>query len=250
MGAKLPPMRSWLHRSTNALLGSFGLKLVNARWGPRGAVDSLQRARTGGVDVRQVADVGASNGSWTRDCLAVFPDAHYLLIEPLPLHAAALASLHEQHPNVRFWQGGLASTSGELELLAHADQSSFLRSDSFPDQRPHRVEVRTLDSFLGGELLQAPDLIKADVQGFELEVLRGAKQCLETAQLLLLEVSYRRIYENLALAHEVIGHVGDAGFRIYDICTYAGRPSDGELTQSDILFAAEGSPLFANEAWC
>lgn len=245
-----PLMRSWLHRTTNAFLGALGIKLVNARWGPRGAFDSLRRARAAGVGVRQIVDVGASDGSWTRDCLTVFPDARYLLIEPLPVHAGALASLNQRHPNVSIWQGGLASTPGEFDLLTHGDQSSFLRSDSFPDQRPHRVEVRTLDSFLGSPLLHAPDLIKADVQGFELEVLRGAKKCLETAKLLLLEVSYRRIYQNLALAHEVIGYVGGAGFRIYDICTYAGRPSDGELTQSDILFAAEGSPLFANEAWC
>jgi hypothetical protein len=71
--------------------------------------------------------------------------------------------------------------------------------------------VRTLDSFLGQPALHAPDLIKADVQGFELEVLRGATKCLETAKLLLLEVSYRRIYENLTLAHEVIGYVGRRG---------------------------------------
>ena len=220
-------MRSRLHRATNALLGSLGLRMVSAKWGPRGAIDALRRARAGGVEVRQVVDVGASNGSWTRECLPVFPDARYLLFEPLPAHRAALEA-----------------------LLAHGDQSSFLRSESFPDQHPQRVEVRTLDSFLGSPLLQAPDLIKADVQGFELEVLRGAKRCLDTAKLLLLEVSYRRIYENLTLAHEVIAHVGGAGFRIYDICTYSGRPRDGELTQSDILFAAEGSPLFANEDWC
>lgn len=245
-----PPMRSWLHHTTNALLGALGLRIVNASWGPRGAIDSLRRARAGGVEVRQIVDVGASNGSWTRDCLTVFPEARYLLIEPLPVHARALASLCARHRNVQSWQGGLGSAPGQLELLTHGDQSSFLRSDSFCDQRPHRVEVRTLDSFLGSPLLQPPDLIKADVQGFELEVLRGAGKCLETAQLLLLEVSYRRIYENLALAHEVIGYVGGAGFRIYDICTYAGRPRDGELTQSDILFAAADSPLFANEAWC
>jgi hypothetical protein len=110
--------------------------------------------------------------------------------------------------------------------------------------------VRCLDALLETDLLEPPELIKADVQGFELEVLRGAKRCLESTQLLLLEVSYRRIYRDLPLAHEVIAFAGDAGFRIYDICTYAGRPSDGELTQSDILFARESSPLFANEAWC
>ena len=243
-------MRSRLHHATNALLGTFGVRMVSAKWGPRGAIDALRRARAGGVDVRQVVDVGASNGKWTRECLAVFPDARYLLVEPLPAHRAALEALRAKHPNVDFWQGGLGCTPGGFELLVHGDQSSFLKSESFPDQRPQRVEVRTLDSFLGGPLLSPPDLIKADVQGFELEVLRGAKQCLDTAKLLLLEVSYRRIYENLTLAHEVIAYVGGAGFRIYDICTYSGRPRDAELTQSDMLFAPEGSPLFANEDWC
>ena len=244
------PMRSRWHRATNAILGSLGLRLVNARWGPRGPMDALRRVRDQGVVPREIVDVGASDGCWTRDCLRVFPDARYLLIEPLPQHAGALADLRARHPNVAVWQGGLASAPGELDLLAHGDQSSFLASDSFHAHGAQRVEVRTLDSFLDTPALRAPDLIKADVQGFELEVLRGAKKCLERAQLLLLEVSYRRMYRDLPLAHEVIAFVGGAGFRIYDVCTYAGRPSDGELMQSDILFAAEGSPLFANEAWC
>ena len=243
-------MRAFFRSATNALLNPLGLRVVSARWGPRGALDALRRARAQGVAARQVVDVGASNGIWTRDCLSVFPDARYLLVDPLPGNQPALAALAAERPQVRVWQGALGSQPGVLDLHVHGDQSSFLPSASFPSGSSQAVEVRTLDSFLGGDLLQAPDLIKADVQGFELEVLRGARQCLKTAQLLLLEVSYRRIYQNLPLAHDVIAFAGSEGFRIYDICTYSARPSDGELTQSDLLFAREDSPLFANENWC
>jgi FkbM family methyltransferase len=242
-------MRAWIRRSTNALLGSLGVRMVSARWGPRGAMDSLRRVRAQGLVPRQIVDVGASDGTWTRDCLEVFPDSRYLLVDPLPANAPALEALQRQHTNVRVWQGALGAAGGRLDLHLHGDQSSFLASDSFAARAEQQVEVRTLDSLLGTDLLQPPDLIKADVQGFELEVLRGAPACLEAAQLLLLEVSYRRIYRELRLAHEVIAFVGGAGFRIYDICTYSGRPCDGELTQSDILFARESSPLFADEAW-
>jgi len=242
-------MRRWLRETTNALLSPLGLRVVSTRWGPRGPMDSLRRARACGVDVRQIVDVGASNGTWTRECLGVFPDARYLLIEPRPAHAAILAALQRERPRVRIWQGALGASPTKLELRDHGDQSSFLPSDSFSTDRAERVEVRALDSFLGTELLEPPDLIKADVQGYELEVLRGAPRCLETAKLLLLEVSYRRLYRNLPLAHEAIAHAASAGFRICDICTYAGRPADGELMQSDILFAPEGSPLFADESW-
>lgn len=243
-------MRAWIRRSANALLRPFGLRLVSAGWGPRGPMDSLRRVRAQGLVPRQIVDVGASDGSWTRECLEVFPESRYLLVDPLAANAPALEELRRRHANVRVWQGALGRAPGTLELLVHGDQSSFLPSDSFSASEARRVEVRPLDSFLGTESLEPPDLIKADVQGFELEVLAGATRCLESAELLLLEVSYRRIYRNLPLAHEVIAFASGAGFRIYDICTYSGRPSDGELTQSDVLFAREGSPLFANEAWC
>jgi FkbM family methyltransferase len=242
-------MRPWLRRSTNALLGPLGLRVVSVGWGPRGPMDSLRRERTKGVVPQQIVDAGASNGSWTRECRQVLPDSRYLLVDPLPAEASPLAAVEAQHPKVRVWQGALGRAPGARALLVHGDQSSFLPSDSFGAHAEHSVEVRTLDSFLGTELLTPPDFIKADVQGFELEVLRGASRCLETTRLLL-EVSYRRVYREQVLAHEVIAFVGAEGFRIHDICTYAGRPLDGELTQSDILFARESSPLFANETWC
>ena len=242
-------MQPWLRNATNALLRPLGLRMVSARWGPRGVGDSLRRARAQGVVPRQIVDVGASDGIWTRECLGIFPQSRYFLVDPLPANLPALTALQEQHPAVHVWNGALGSTPGVRDLLVHGDQSSFMPSDSFAAGSAQPVEVRTLDSFLGSDLLSAPDFIKLDVQGYELEVLRGASLCLKTAQLLLLEVSYRRIYENLPLAHEVIAFAGNEGFRIYDVCTYAARPIDGELTQSDILFAREDSPLFADESW-
>lgn len=242
-----PPMRVQLRRAVNALLGPVDLRVVNARWGPRGPMDSLRRVRARGVVPRQIVDVGASDGCWTRECLQVFPEARYFLIDPLPSNVPALTALQVKHPHLQVWHGALGGRPGVLDLRVHGDQSSFLFSDRFDTGTSISVEVRSLDSFLDTALLQPPEFIKVDVQGFELEVLKGADACLKSAALLLLEVSYRRIYRNLPLAHEVIAYAGGKGFRVYDICTYVGRPSDGELTQSDILFAPEGSPLFADE---
>ena len=248
-GAKLAGrVRGWLRKNGNALLGPLGLRIVNARWGPRGSLDALRRVRAQGVVPRQIVDAGASDGVWTRECLAVFPDSRYLLVDPLPANATALMRLAHQQQRVSVWSGALGAAPGTLDLWVHGDQSSFLPSDEYVSETKRSVEVRTLDSFLGSELLEPPDLIKADVQGFEVELLEGAKACLRTAELLLLEVCFRRLYRNLRLAHEVIAYVGAAGFRIYDICSYASRASDGELAYSDILFAREGSRLFANES--
>jgi hypothetical protein len=86
-----------------------------------------------------------------------------------------------------------------------------------------------------------------DIQGSELEALKGADQCLQTAEALLLEVSFRRIYVGAPLAEDVIGYCASKGYRIYDICSYDQRPGDGALFQADLLFMRKSSRVFQGD---
>jgi FkbM family methyltransferase len=243
-------MRSKIRGIVNGILAAAHVRMVNTGWGPRGFDAALRRLKAMGVTPGQIVDVGASDGKWTRECMTIFPDARYFLVDPLPENAAPLKALQAAQPRVKFWSGGLGAQPGTLSMKVHGDQSSFLNSEyaSGPGQE-RAVEVRTLDSFLGSDLLDPPAMIKADVQGYELEVLKGAGKCLNTTQLLLLEVSFRRIYAGCPLAHEVISHVASAGFRAYDICSYVQRPRDGELVQADMIFVKDGSPVFSHEGY-
>ncbi|MCP4613426.1 MAG: FkbM family methyltransferase [Planctomycetes bacterium] len=235
----------------NKLLGIMDLKIVNISQGPLGFFEALHKVKKQGVAPLQIIDAGAAVGAWTRKCLELFPDAEYFLVEPLDENSVCLNELQQTNPKVKVWQGALGSQPGQFELYSHGDQSSFFTSEysQSNEASTRTVPVRTLDSFMEDSTIQQPDMIKADVQSFEIEVLRGAEKCLENTELLLLEVSYRRIYQNGPLAQEVISYVGSKGFRILDICTYIKRPFDGELTQSDILFAKDGSRLFEPEGW-
>ena len=228
-----------------------GLRIINLNASPRGVMRALQRVKVLGAVPRQIVDVGAGQGKWTKQCLQVFPQAYYFLIDPRKENKAELLGLRQAHPRVRVYMAGLGSQTGRAQFHLHGDQSSFLKSEFGGETHGSKcsVELRTLDSFFVDGTIKAPDLIKADVQGFELEVLKGAQKCLEYAELLLLEVSFRQIYENCPLAQEIIAYVHAKGFRIYDICTYGPRPFDGELAQGDILFARRDSELFAYEGW-
>ena len=58
------------------------------------------------------------------------------------------------------------------------------------------------------------------------------------------------IHDGSPLANEVIAFLGGGlGFAIYDIYTYSQRPLDGELAQSDILFARTDLDLFSKKGW-
>jgi FkbM family methyltransferase len=149
----------------NSLARIFGARVVGAEWGPQGIPTALRRAKARGFHPGSVIDVGASNGQWTRQCQAVFPEAKYLLIDPLDANKAALAAMAEEDARVSVWQGAIGAVPGNLVLHCHGDQSSFFRSKDFLGSEKS-VEVRTLDSFLTTGNLLSPLLIKADVQGY------------------------------------------------------------------------------------
>jgi FkbM family methyltransferase len=169
-------------------------------------------------------------------------------VDPLECNREPLKTMAAGDDRITVWYGAAGASPEQLQIYQHGDQSSLLPSQEFSG--PARtVEVGTVDLLFESHGSASPVLLKADVQGYELEVLRGASRCLQSAEVLVLEVSYRRMYQDSALAHEVIAYVGDRGFRIYDVCSYLQRPADRELVQSDLLFVHESSPLFRYQGW-
>jgi len=236
-------MRDAIRGLINAAFGRCGLRVVNAAWGPTGFAASLRKVAARGWIPHQIVDIGAWKGTWAAECMRIFPEAQYLLIDPLPENRADLMQFKARHANVSVWLGAAGAEDGEITIHVHADQSSVLPAveASWQSEETISVPVRTLDSLLLSGEMARPQLIKADVQGYELEVLRGASRVLAAADAVLLEVSFRELYEGQPLAHDIIAYLGARGFRIADICSYA-QSADGALQQSDVLFLREGFP--------
>ena len=226
----------------------LGLRIVNARWGPRGFAASFAYTKIRGFAPAAIIDVGAAEGTWTQECLSVFPDAKYLLIDPLPANVPKLEALAAAHPNIAWWGGAVGPRSGTLKLFEHGDQTSAFESTSFPGPVID-VEQRTLDELTAERSLSGPLILKLDVQGMELEALSGAAETLRQTELVLAELNILYVYEGGCLAHEVVRFLADQGFQIFDICSYAQRPRDGLLAQSDFLFVRRDSALVRDRGW-
>jgi hypothetical protein len=79
-----------------------------------------------------------------------------------------------------------------------------------------QVDCVTLDSILTPE--DAPDFIKIDTQGAELQILRGAEQLLrQGAPLVLAETWCAEIYEGMPLTHEVMAFMHQLGYQVFDL---------------------------------
>ena len=80
-----------------------------------------------------------------------------------------------------------------------------------------------------------PVLIKIDVQGFELEVLKGSKKTLPNIDYLLLEVSKNQMYNKQAIELEIINFLKKEKFIIMESSKWK-KINNTEFMQRDILF--------------
>ncbi|SOE20910.1 methyltransferase, FkbM family [Spirosomataceae bacterium TFI 002] len=214
---------------------------------------SLSGIRDRGLKVESILDVGANTGEWSQMASGIFPNAEFFLIEPqIEMKAPIEAFFKNQRGN---WiLGGAGSTSGELLLTVWDDHagSSFLvpeHGESGGDKEQRKVPVYTVDELVASGKIKIPTLCKLDVQGFELEVLKGASSIFGKTEVFILEVGLFKFLPNQPLIEEVIAFMKERGYVIYDFPGFSNRPLDGALGQIDICFAKEDGYLRASHQW-
>lgn len=197
-----------------------------------------------------ICDIGASNGCWSRRCLEIFPQARYFCVDPLTENQPYLAQLSTEYSNVTYWQGCLGRKSFIATLNADGVGSSILLGHwGNPYGIQKEVTVETLDNLILQGICPQPDLIKLDVQGYELEVLKGSINALRKTQAIIAEVSFFPFQKGMPLFHEVVGQLAEYGFVVSDILSLSLRPLDGVTAQSDLLFLQATHPLRKNNKW-
>ncbi len=86
-----------------------------------------------------------------------------------------------------------------------------------------------------------------DVQGFELEVFKGAARCLSFTELVLAEVSFIDVYVDCPLVSEIIEFLNVRNFQLFDIGDFRRRELDNNLWQCDFIFIKKDSFLVSDK---
>ena len=199
-----------------------------------------------GREFRTVVDVGAGRGQFALVARRRFPQAGLVCVEPLASSRSRLERAVGLRGGVDVHPVAASATDGEAEFVvsAAADSSSLLpatrlQTETFPGTgEAARITVRTarLDSLLDVPQLAGPVLLKIDVQGSELDVLRGAPGLLEAVDEVLVECSFAELYRGQALAGDVEGHLHARGFSLVAVCSPV-TDRGGVVLQADLLFA-------------
>ncbi len=199
------------------------------------------------LDVDGVIDVGANRGQFTLACRIAMPTVPVLAFEPIFEEAEKFTRIHGGQNNIVLLKYALGEARSEatLHISRSLDSSSLLpigalQTKLFPNTAETgtiTVPVQMLDDSLKLMVGRQRQLLKLDVQGYELNVLKGAVKTLELCQYVYAECSEVALYEGQSLRPEVTDFLRQFGFH------EAGRVNpqfDGsKLIQADYLYSRD-----------
>lgn len=201
-----------------------------------------------GFSPQVIWDVGAHLGEWGRLAKSVFADSQIILFEPLLEMKPFLDNFCKDYSDCKWYQLGLGNESKNLTLYITEDfaSSSLLQETGIASTNSgvfYDVEVAIADDLIEKHNLPRPDLVKIDVQGFELEVLKGCKCCFGQTEAFIIEVSNFRFLQNQPIFHEIVEFMADNGYVLYDVIHLKPRFANGVLGQMDVCFVKEDGIL-------
>jgi FkbM family methyltransferase len=209
--------------------------------------DALWRPFLAHHDVRTVIDVGANTGQFARLIHRVCPAAKVFSFEPLANCRAELDDTLARIPGSKTFPIALGDTTGTVPMRqsAFSPCSSLLNGtnhlgDDYPEAAITStidVPLERLDDALKGETLEPGILVKLDVQGYEIPVIRGALQTLGRASLVVVEVCFfRKLYEGQPLFDDVYRTLRDLGFNYMGSPEQYPQKRDGRIVEADAVF--------------
>ncbi len=192
-----------------------------------------------------VIDVGANIGQFAVTAHCANPKARVFCFEPLGGCVVRLRGLAQDYPRLVIYDHGLGAQAAEFDINVASNLGSSsildftdLQLETYPGVTvvgKETIRVEALDTIATPEMTQGRTLLKMDVQGFELEVLKGAVATLENIEAIYLEASFLPLYADQPLATELIVWLDQHGYglaAIYNVDSGAGTTP----SQADCLF--------------
>lgn len=164
------------------------------------------------IDITGLIHVGGHIGEEVSDYYSKGID-NIIIFEPLPQSFVQLESevAKYQFKKIKLINKALGSKNKQIEMnVCNQDGlcSSLLNPKHVLEQYPHikfpnkqLVDMITMDSIIGEN--HNYNFLNMDTQGYELEVLKGAKKTLKKINFVYTEVNNIEVYENNALIEDI-----------------------------------------------
>jgi len=176
-----------------------------------------------------ILDIGGGIGATAKIFRSAFPSCQIVIFEPIEENFNTITSVFSADSRTRVLKkaAGNENSSRQINVANRITSSSILplsadsgsevfNEDNLGRSRLENIEIVRLDDVpltATGEI----GIMKIDVQGFELDVLKGAERTLERTDIIVLEVNNHEGYAGSAKYFEIDGFLREHDFTLYDI---------------------------------
>ena len=206
------------------------------------------------MDIGSVIDVGANKGQFSLVVRSLFPDVEIHAFEPLETEFQIFKSVVAGPVKHYAMALGAEPAEAKFYITSRPDSSSLFKPGKDHEQlsgvtvtSSKTVPVVRLNDAIDVRTLTAPVLMKLDVQGGELDVLKGAADILPFIDTIYTEASFLALYEHQPLAGEIIAFLAEHGFALRGVFNHSVEPGVGP-TQADFLFVRATSSAKVSRA--
>lgn len=177
--------------------------------------------RTLAIKPRVIYDIGANALEWSRTADKIWPDSEIIAFEAM----TTAQPLYSQH-KFKFHIGVLSDTDNKTVKFYQNDlypwgNSYYMENEQlsppgceFNEGHAVTYQAQTLDSVVRDRGFPAPDFIKIDVQGAEMDVLRGATECLKTCENIIIEIQHKEYNKGAPNQNEMFEFMASLGFEL------------------------------------
>jgi FkbM family methyltransferase len=190
-----------------------------------------------------ILDIGGGNATTAKVFNAHYQNLPIYIFEPIKSHFETIETSKWRNTNWVLFNKAVGSSSGTstINVAKRSTASSLLQLDNknsvaYQDvlqlQNTETIQITTIDTEVASNLYV--EVMKLDVQGFELEVLKGAINTLPRTKVVVLEVNNHGGFVGAPTYYELDEFLRQQGFLLYDL--YPAQRKDGLLLDWDAIY--------------
>ena len=190
-------------------------------------VKYLRKLKSEGLEPKVIYDIGSCVLHWTNEAKNIWSDSKYVLFdafEPAEFlyegYDYHIGVLSDSAKTVEWWQNDMMPGGNSY-------YREIGRTDFFTDGMSTIRPTKTLDDVVKERGFPPPDFIKIDVQGCEVDILKGATETLKSVKDLVVELQHTEYNKGAPQVQESLPFIESLGFRcITPMFAYNGPDAD------------------------
>ena len=197
------------------------------------------------INPKYILDIGCGHGEWFLKCNIFFPNATYLLFDANKINKKKLDILKKNNLNITYKICLLSSAIKELKFFNMGYGSSVYEEKTNFSREAEYITSSTLKHELSDlKFNSSNNIIKLDVQGSEIDILKGLGNNIIFFEIIILETSVKEYNKGSPLFIDVINFMNEKNYSLYDIYDLKRLGKNKSfLVQFDAVFVRKNSSL-------